>query len=157
MSGRRPTATATLVLAKGKLYGDQKERAENEPQAVAVVEPRCPSYFRDSEKEAWNDIAEILKNYSLFLDVNAPLLELGAMLLADIRNSYWEILRRGKTVKGPNGENWRNPAIRDRYKSSELLIKVLSDLNVSASGVAKLGAALVQGRKRKSEMEDLLD
>ena len=157
MSGRRPTATATLVLAKGKLYGDQKERAESEPQAVAIVEPRCPPYFRDSEKEAWNEIAQILKNYNLFLDVNAPLLELAAMLLADTRNSYWEIIRTGKTVRGPNGEKWRNPAIKDRYKSSELLIKVLSDLSVSASGMAKLGAAVVQGKKAKSEMEDLLD
>ena len=101
MAGRRPTPSKTLILNKGKLYGDQKERAENEPQAVAVIEPNCPSYFRNSEEQAWRDIAGILRNYKLLLDMNAPLLELAAVYLADVRNSYWEIVRRGKTIRGP--------------------------------------------------------
>jgi phage terminase small subunit len=157
MPGRRPRPSTALALEKGTLYGDQKDRAESEPQAVVVVEPSCPPYFQHEEKEAWSQIAQILRNYNLFLDVNAIPLELASMQLALVRNSKWEIIRRGKTIKGPNGENWRNPAIKDLFKSTELLIKLCSALNLSAGDMARLGANIVKGKKAKSEMEDLLD
>ena len=53
--------------------------------------------------------------------------------------------------------SFRNPAIKERNKSTEILIKVISELNLSASGMAKLGAAVIKGKKQKSEMEELLD
>src|SRR5512137_2635534 len=100
MKGRKPKPSAMLTLTKGKLYGEQKERADNEPTALTIIEPACPPYFRESEKKAWLDLSLILRNYSLFMDVNAPFLELAAIYMADVRNSYWEIVRKGKTIKG---------------------------------------------------------
>ncbi len=140
---RPPKPTKLLEMEKGKLYGEQKERAENEPQPLIIIEPLCPHYFRPSERDAWNFLSEILKNYSLYLDINSPLLELASIYLADVRNSHWEITRRGKGLSFD--------AIKERDKSVELLIKILNGLNISASGIAKLGSAVVKGKKEKDE------
>lgn len=149
MKGRKPLPTEMLLLQKEKLYGEQKERAENAPEALRIVDPTCPQYFRPSEKEAWEFLSRILKNYSLHVDINAPLLELAAIYLADFRNSQWELIKRGKTIRGVKGKNKKNPAIGERNASAERLIKILAELNMSASGVARLGAVIAQGRKNE--------
>lgn len=141
MVGRKPLPSAVLVLAKGKLYSDQKDRSEAEPKADEVIEPRCPNYFRPSEREAWEYLATILKNYSIYIDINAPLLEIAAVYLAEFRNSQWDLFAKGRKIK----------VIKSRNKSAELLIKILVELNISASGVARLGAAVVKGKKGKEE------
>jgi len=152
----KPKASAILLLEKGKLYGDQKERAENEPKAEVIIEPTCPHYFRPSEREAWEYLAEILRNYTIYLDINAPLLEMAAVYLAEFRNSQWEIIRSGKRVRGSRDRNKRNPAVGDRNKSAELLIKILNELNISASGIARIGSLIVK-KQKETEMESLLD
>lgn len=148
MPGRNPKPAALLESQKGTLYGDQKERADHEPKPEIVVEPVCPFYFRPSERQAWEYLSAILKNYSLYVDINGPLLEVAAIYLAELRNSQGEIIKKGK---GAKGEGKRSPAIRERNKATELLLKALSDLNISACGMAKLGAAVIRGKKEKDE------
>jgi phage terminase small subunit len=145
MKGRKPLAAETHLLEKSKVYGEVKERIENEPVQEQQIEPKCPFNFKPTEKEAWKYLAEILRNRGIFLDINGPLLELAAMYLAEVRNCQASIRQKGRGT----GET-RNPAIRERNKAAEILIKTLSELNISTTGMARLGSIISKGKKKEN-------
>ncbi|MCJ7564805.1 MAG: P27 family phage terminase small subunit [Candidatus Aminicenantes bacterium] len=152
MKGRKPLSAETHLLEKTKVYGEVKERIENEPKSEALLEPQCPQWFMPSQKDSWNYLADILKNRGIFLDINGPLLELGAIYLAEIRNCQVSIHQKGRGT----GQK-RNPAIKERDKCAEILLKTLSELNISTTGMARLGSLITRGKKKGNEMEELLD
>lgn len=152
MKGRKPLAAETHLLEKTKVYGEVKERIENEPKAESSIEPKCPMWFRTSEKDSWEYLAEILRNRGIFLDINGPLLEMGAIYLAEIRNCQENIIQKGR-----GGRENRNPAIKERNKCAEILIKILSELNISTTGMARLGSLITKSKKKGTDMEELLD
>lgn len=157
MAGRKPKPTALLRLEKGKLYDQQRDRAELEPQAKQDIEPSCPDRFTQPEKKAWNEISEILRNYSLFTIANAIELE----LLATAWAQYVSI------SKMLNPETIANKIILDDQKTERLFKKqhqladridrYLQNLGLSSTAMAKLGSLMLGAKKKKSEMEALLD
>ena len=144
--GRKPKSTSILLLEKGRLYSDQRDRAEVEPTALQELEPVCPQWFRASEMDSWNYLAEILKNRGIFVDINGPLLEVAALYLAEIRNCHGNVVSAGR-----NTAEGRNPAIRERNKAAEILIKTLAELNISTTGMARLGSLIVRGKKKDKD------
>lgn len=157
MSGRRPKPTSLLAMEKGVLYGDQKERAENEPTANRHIAPRCPQRFSKEEKREWRFFVSILKNYGLLTMANATLLELLATNMAQYKECAAKVAQTGMIIKSPKNFPIYNPYWTAANKLEEKIQKCLSELGLSSTALARIGALVIRGKKQKSEMEDLLD
>ena len=144
MKGRKPMAAETHLLEKQKVYGDLLERIKSQPTALRELEPVCPQWFRASLKESWEYLAEILKNRGIFLDINGPLLEIAAIYRADLMNLDATL---GRT-KDPET---KDEISKKRDRAAPILIKVLCELNISTTGMARLGSLIVKGKKKEKE------
>jgi len=157
MPGRKPKPSNLLILEKGVLYGDQKERAENEPAAGLNMVPRCPRRFSKEEKREWRFFVSILKNYGLLTTANATLLELLATNMAQYKECTAKVAQTGMIIKSPQDFPIYNPYWTAANKLEEKIQKCLSELGLSSSALARIGALVIRGKKQKSEMENLLD
>jgi P27 family predicted phage terminase small subunit len=150
--------TALLELEKGKLYSDQRDRQEYEPAPVKEIKPRCPQRFSKEERRAWRSIAAILKNYGLFTAANAIQLE----LLATAWSQYLDCCKKMYAskliiIKGADGGAMYNPYFNAQHKLGQLVDKYSQNLGLSSIALAKIGSLMLGAKKKKSEMEGLLD
>lgn len=157
MPGRKPKPANLLTLEKGTLYGVQRERVENEPRAERHMVPKCPERFSREEKREWRFFVSILKNYGLLTMANATLLELLATNMAQYKACAEKVAQTGMIIKSPSNFPIYNPYWTAANKLEEKIHRCLSELGLSSSALARIGALVIRGKKRKSEMEDLLD
>ena len=146
-----------LRLEKGKLYGEQRERVANEPQGKRKILPKCPKKLTKEQRKEWNYYAKILDNYGLFDVANATHLELLAVNMAAYRDLLDKVQKTGVVIMSTNQIPIYNPYFSAMNAVENKILKILSDLGLSSSGLAKLGSLSVKARKEKDEMEDYLD
>ena len=146
----RPKPTAILELEKGKLYSDQRDRAELEPKSQREIKPRCPARFNSAERKAWKELSTILKNYGLFTVANAVQLE----LLATAWSQYIECC--DQMAKNPNiiitgrdGGAMYNPYFNAQHRLAQLVDRYSQNLGLSSIALAKIGSLLLKKKKEK--------
>lgn len=149
---RHPKPTALLEMEKGKLYSDQRDRQEFEPQPMEAVKPRCPRRFSKEERRAWKEIGSVLENYGLFTAANAIQLE----LLATAWAQYVEASRKlsetpAIIVKGPDGNWMYNPWFNAQHKMGALVDRYSQNLGLSSMQLAKIGSLMLKKKKESSE------
>ena len=150
--GRNPEPTALLEFEKGKLYSDQRDRADLEPKPEKELKPRCPQRFTKEERKAWRGVATVLKNYGLFTAANAIQLE----LLATAWAQYVEASRKlaenpAIIVKGPDGGWMYNPWFNAQHKTGTLVDRYSQNLGLSSMQLAKIGSLMLKKKKEKDE------
>jgi P27 family predicted phage terminase small subunit len=150
MQGRHPKPSSVLMLEKGKLYGDQKDRAALEPQAKTALQPRCPSRLSKAEKKAWRNYAATLKIFNLFVIANAHYLELLAINQAQFDACTDMVRDEGVVVSGAKGNRMLNPWFLAQQKCQEKITRCLTELGLSSLSAAKIGSALTKKRGGKS-------
>jgi hypothetical protein len=151
--GPPPTPAEMLRLRKEKLYGIQRDRSLNAPVAVESLEPICPDYFKPAEVRAWDFLATILKNYGLYKDINAPVLEQAAVYLAEFRKAH-SLLSKGRWLYTRGDRRRKNPYFDIREQAHAALRRCLTDLNISAAGLVRLGGSVA---KNKEKVDDFFE
>lgn len=155
---RHPKPTPLLKLEKGKLYDDQRDRAELEPIPKKELVPHCPRRFSKAERKAWKDISKVLKNYGLFNIANAIQLELLATAWAEYIEVSTQLAKNPHViVKGPDGGYMYNPFFNAQHRLGSLVDRYSQNLGLSSIALAKIGSLMLKSKKQKDEMEDLLD
>lgn len=146
-----------LQLEKGKLYGEQRDRAELEPRPKRDLKPRCPQRLSREERREWKYFAGILKNYGLFTLANAPHLELIALSMAQYKDCAGKVAKTGIVIKGMNDVPMFNPYWNAVNKLEDKICRCLAELGLSSTGLARVGSLMLKHKKQKTEMEELLD
>lgn len=154
---QRVKPTALLELEKGKLYSDQRARAELEPKAKKELKPRCPQRFTREERKQWKKVAAMLKNYGLFTIANAVHLELVAVRLAEHQELAKDVSENGILVNGTDDKMIINQAWVAGRQVEELILKELKEMSLASGGLASIGSLMLKHKKQKTEMEELLD
>ena len=157
MATPHPTPTSVLKLAKGKLYGEQRDRAELEPKPQQDIVPRCPSRFSKDERSIWRYYKKILDNFGLFNLAAGPALEKLCVAEAQYRQCAKAVGETGLIIKGPGGVPMRNPYQTILMDQQKIILKYLQELGLSTTSLARMGALAVKARKTKDEIENLLD
>lgn len=157
MVGRKPLPDAIHQLEKTKLYGDVAARVENTPKPKKIMKPRCPQRLTKDQRREWRFYATILKNYSLFTIVNAPVMELLAVNTAQYKECLKKVEDTGLLIKSPSGFPIYNPYWTAMNKIEDKILKCLSELGLSSTSLARIGSLVAGSRRGKSEMEDLID
>lgn len=149
--------TPLLLLEKGKLYSDQRDRAELEPKPEKRIMPRCPQRFNKDERRAWKQIAAVLKNYGLFTAANAIKLELLSTAWAQYIDVSQKLIDNpGIIIKGPQNNPMYNPYFNAQHKLGLIIDRYTEALGLSSIALAKIGSLALKA-KQKSKMEDMLD
>lgn len=156
MKGRKPKPTNLLLLEKGKLYDQQRDRAENEPKPKPI-KPKCPKHLSPEAKKEWHHHAKILDKCEIFTIANAPLLELLAVNVSTYKGCLEKTQKMGILIKSPNGFPVYNPYWTAQNKCEDQIKKCLSELGLSSIGMAKIGNLIVKSKKEKNEFEEMLD
>jgi len=151
MSPQPLKPTSLLKIEKGKLYDQQRERAELEPKPVKEIRPRCPKRFSKEERREWKYFAAILKNYGLFTIANAPLIELLATNTVQYKDCSAKVAEKGIIIKGPKGGPMYNPFWNACNKLEDKIMRCLADLGLSSTGLARIGQLMVKAKKQKEE------
>lgn len=157
MKGRNPTPTKLLELKKGKLYSDQRDRAELEPKPIKELKPKCPGRFSKDEKKEWRYFKKILENYNLFTIANAPILEMLAADMVQYKECAEKVGSTGMIIKGKAGDAKYNPYWSAMNIIQTKIIKGLQELGLSSSGLARIGSLALKAKKQKSELERMMD
>ncbi len=148
----KPKPTSLLKLEKGKLYSNQRDRAELEPKAIEELKPRCPKRFTKEEKKAWKEIAIMLENYGLLTIANAISMELLATAWVQYIACCQKMLESNEIiVNGPDGGSMYNPHFNAQHKLGQLVSRYSQDLGLSSQSLAKIGSLLVKKKKEKGE------
>ncbi len=147
-----PKPTTILELEKGKLYSDQRDRAELEPKAEREIKPRCPARFTKDERKAWKDLSAILKNYGLFTIANAVQLELLSTAWAQYIDCCDKMAKNPSIIiKGPDGGAMYNPYFNAQHKLAQLVDRYSQNLGLSSIAMAKIGSLMLKKKKEKDE------
>ena len=157
MPGRKPLPAELHELEKGKLYGEVAERVENTPKAKKEMRPRCPQRLTPAQRKVWRQYAVILKNYNLFTIANAPIMEFLAIDTAFFYELYESVIKKGPILTSEGGNPYQNPSWQAMNKTQEKIMKCLSELGLSSSGLARIGSLVAGAQRKKSEMEGLID
>jgi len=157
MKGRKPLPDNIHTLEKGKLYGEVAERVEKTPKQKKTMKPRCPQRLTKAQRREWRFYANILKNYSMFTVANAPVLELLAVNTVQYKECLDKVQSTGMLIKSPNGFPIYNPYWTAMNKIEDKILKCLSELGLSSTGLARIGSLVAGSQKKKSEMETLID
>jgi len=147
----RPKPTALLKFRKGKLYGDQAAREENEPKAKREIIPQCPEVLREDERQEWNYFALILDNYGLLTIANAPMLELLAANMAQYKECMKSIRQDGIIIKDKLGRANQSIYWRTANKLEEKILKILTELGLSSVALCRIGGFVAKKKKEKNE------
>jgi len=143
---------ALLKLEKGNLYGEQKEREKYEPQPKVELMPECPSRFSKKEKQAWQEIAGVLKNYGLFTIANAIQLELLSTAWAQYISESLIFAKNPKIiVNGPDGGKMYNEHFNAQHRLGKLVDKYSQNLGLSSIALAKIGTLIAKKKKEKKD------
>lgn len=155
--GRHPKPIATHKQEKEKLYGDLAERAEIEPEPIQIKKIVPPRYLSKNQKKEWKKFASILRDLSLFHNANSQFLEMLAINVDMYKQCIENIETMGMTELTEKKECIINPYLKIKSKCEEKIIKILSELGLSSTALAKLGSIMVDAKKKKSKFEELLD
>ena len=152
--GRHPKPTAVLTMEKGKLYSDQRDRQEFEPQPDHDMEPICPERFGEAERKIWENLAEVLRNYGLFSAANAIQLEL-------LTESWSQYVEAGKVlakktkgllfISDGKGSFKENPIVRTQQRLRAEISVYSQNLGLSSVSMAKIGALMLRKKREKDE------
>ncbi len=156
MKGRKLKPKNLLLIEKGKVYGEQKERIENEPKPKEI-KPKCPKYLTHEQKKEWKRYAKILDACELLNIANAPLLELLAVNSDNYKKCLLKVNEQGLIIYSEKGFPGYNPFWSAQNKCEDQIKKCLSDLGLSSIGMAKIGSLIVKSKKEKNEFEEMLD
>lgn len=157
MPGRPPKSIKVHLLGGEKIYGSLKDRVNNEPtQKDKTKKPICPSSFTKPEREIWQKYADILEEYDLFNLANGQILTLLVGNIRDRDICIKHVKKEKICVETTRGLT-HNPWFKAKNKCEENIIKYLNLLGLSSMGLAKLGCIQAQSKKKKSEMEEMLD
>jgi P27 family predicted phage terminase small subunit len=148
---RHPIPTRLLELEKGKLYDEQRDRGKLEPKPLKELIPRCPKRLSKEERKEWKYFAAILKNYGLFTIANSPMLDLLATNSAQYKDCAEKVSKTGIIIKGPLGNPMYNPYWNAVNKLEDKIMRILTDLGMSSSGLAKIGSLMLKKKKEKDE------
>lgn len=155
MPGRIPKPSSVLTLEKGKLYSDQRDRAELEPKATREMVPRCPKRFTKEERLVWKNIAAVLKNYGLFTAANAVELELLTTAWAQYVDCCQKMSEeKNIIIKGPLGQDMYNPYFNAQHKLGQLVDRYAQNLGLSSIALSRIGSFSLKARKEKGEFFD---
>lgn len=157
MVGRKPLPEELHRLEKPEIYGEVAARIQNTPKPKKEMKPRCPQRLTKKQRKEWRFYASILKNYGLFTVANAPLLELLAVNTDQYKECLDMVQTNGILIKSPNDYPIYNPYWTAMNKLEGKIIKILSELGLSSTGLAKIGSYVSNSQRRKSEMEELID
>lgn len=155
---RTPTPTKLLSLTKGKLYGDQRDRAELEPKPKRELVPRCPSAFTPAERREFRFYKRILENYGLFTLAAAPALEKLCMAEVRYREAARAIAESGTIIRAPTGIPMRNPYFGIMKSEEKSILAWQREIGLTNTGLARMGSlALAAKKERETGLADLLD
>jgi len=155
---RKPKPTSVLEFEKGKLYDEQRDRQNYEPKSEKEVKPRCPKRFSKEERKIWRSIASILKNYGLFTIANSMQIELLTTAWVQYVEVSKKIAETGNIIiKGPDGNPMYNPFFNAQHKLGQLVDRYCQNLGLSSISLAKMGSLMLKAKKKKNDLEELLD
>ena len=157
MATPKPTPTALLKLTKGKLYDEQRDRAELEPKPKRELKPKCPGRFSRDEKKEWRYFKRILENYNLFTIANGPIMEMLATNMVQYKDCAEKVSKTGMLIKGKSGDPKYNPYWSAMNLIEAKIIKGLQELGLSSSGLARIGSLALKAKKQKSDLEGMMD
>ena len=157
MATPHPTPTKLLELTKGKLYSDQRDRAELEPKPKRELTPWCPSTFTKEQRTLWRFYKRILNNYGLFNLAAGPVLEKLCVAEDQYRQCAETVATTGIIIKGALGQPVQNPYWQVMSAQEKKILSYLQELGLSTTGLAKMGALMLKAKKEKNELETLLD
>lgn len=143
--------TALLELEKGKLYDEQRDRGELEPKPSKEIKPKCPKAYSKEERKEWKYFAGILKNYGLFTIANSPMLDLLAKNSAQYKECAEKVSKSGIIIKGPQGQPMYNPYWNAVNKLEDKIMRILVDLGLSSTSLARIGSLMLKKKKEKEE------
>ena len=155
--GRKTIPTALLKLTKGKLYSDQRDRAELEPKPKRELRPKCPGRLSKDEKKEWRYFKRVLENYNLFTIANGPIVEMIAKNMVQYKDCAEKVSETGMMVRGKSGELKYNPYWSAMNLIEAKIIKGLQELGLSSSGLARIGSLALKAKKQKSDLEGMMD
>jgi len=130
---------------------------ENTPKAKKEMRPRCPQRLTKAQRKWWRFFANILKNYGLFTIANAPIMEFLAIDMVNFYKLHEEVGKKGIILTSKDGNPYQNPSWNAQNKTWEKIMKMLSELGLSSSGLARIGSLAAGAQRKKSEMEGLID
>lgn len=157
MATPKPTPTRLLQLTKGKLYDEQRDRAELEPKPLKNLVPRCPARFTKEERKEWRFYKKILENYGLFNIACAPILEKLCVAEAKYKDCAKIVAESGIIIKGKDGIPTRNPYWQAMNDLEKTILKYHQELALSNTGLAKIGSLALKAQKQKTDLEELMD
>lgn len=158
MSGRRPIPGNLHLLDKGKVYGELRDRMENEPQPINSTEPKCPARLSKQEKREWRYFASILRNYGMLTPANGPWLDLLAVDMVQYKDCLEKVQKTGMLIKSPQGYPIYNPYWTAMNKLEDKITKILNEIGLSSVSLARIGGLMANAKRRNADpMEELLD
>ena len=157
MATPKPTPTELLRLTKGKLYDEQRDRAELEPKPKRELKPKCHGWLNKDEKKEWRYFKKILENYNLFTIANGPIMEMLAKNMVQYRDCAAKVSETGMLIQGKSGDPKYNPYWSAMNLIEAKIIKGLQELGLSSSGLARIGSLALKAKKQKSDLEGMMD
>lgn len=157
MKGRKPKPTEIHRLEKGKLYGEVAARVENTPKPRRDLKPRCPQWLTSEQRKIWRHYGKILKNYGMFTAANQAHLNYLAIYESRFKRAAKSIESDGITAMTESGFEVQSATFQIMNRCFQNCMKILSELGLSSTGLAKIGSYVSNSQRRKSEMEDLID
>ena len=144
-----------LLLEKGVIYDEQKDRVANEPKAERDMIPKCPKHLSREQRREWKLFADALHNYGLLNCANEKHLEMIAIYSAAWRACLDQINATGMIVEQKK-RMVMNPLLYSLDRISDQIRKCSDKLGLSSTGLAQLGS-LISKAKKKEGIEEFMD
>jgi P27 family predicted phage terminase small subunit len=145
-----------LLLEKGVLYDEQRDRVANTPKEEKPLVPICPKILSRAQRKEWKFFAKILKNYGLFSVANAKHLESLAIYSAVNAEMLAGMQKTGIIVMSSKKIPVYSPYFHGFNKSFDQMHKCLSELGLSSCGLASLGSLMAKAKKAEG-IEEFMD
>jgi P27 family predicted phage terminase small subunit len=144
-----------LLLEKGVIYDEQRDRVANEPKADRDLVPKCPKHLSREQRREWKLFADALHNYGLLNCANEKHLEMIAIYSAAWRACLDQINETGMIVEQKK-RMVMNPLLYSLDRISDQIRKCSDKLGLSSTGLAQLGS-LISKAKKKEVIEEFMD
>ena len=147
---------SVLMLEKGVIYDQQRERVANTPRAEKYLVPKCPKILTQAQRKEWLFFSKILKNYGLFTVANAKHLESLAIYSAINAEMLVGMQRTGIIIMSSKKIPVYSPYFHGFNKTFDQMHKCLSELGLSSCGLASLGSLMAKAKKAEG-IEEFMD
>jgi P27 family predicted phage terminase small subunit len=148
--GRKPKPTH-LKLIEGN-PGKRKLNKGGEPKPPPIA-PECPAWLMPEAQQEWGRIAPQLEALGLLTLVDGAALAAYCQAFARWKQAETRIVKRGLTMKTPNGEIQR-PEVAIAQKSVQIMKAFLTEFGLTPSSRTRLNIKPTAG---KDPMEKMLD